>query len=71
MAPLDNVWTRQIDAAAAAGRVGEVALLAATGLQTNWAGVPPRHLFHIIAAYKRVGRIHEARMLAVEAVTRG
>ncbi len=71
VAPLDNVWTRQIDAAAAAGRVGEVALLAATGLQTNWAGVPPRHLFHIIAAYKRVGRIHEARMLAVEAVTRG
>ena len=71
VAPLDNFWTRQIDAAAAAGRVGEVALLAATGLQTNWAGVPPRHLFHIIAAYKRVGRIHEARMLAVEAVTRG
>ncbi len=67
---LDNMWTRAIDAAAAAGRVGEVALLAATGLQTNWAGVPPRHLQHIIAAYRRIGRMHEAQMLAVEALTR-
>ena len=68
---LDNIWTRQIDAAAAARRAGEVALLAATGLQTNWSGVPPRHLQHIIAAYRRVGRVHEAQMLAVEALTRG
>ena len=67
VAPLANAWTRRIDAAAAGGRVGEVAVLAATGLQH---GVPPRHLQKIIAAYRRVGLQNEARMLAVEALTR-
>jgi len=62
---------RAIDAAAAAHRVGEVAVLAATGLQTRWSAVPPAHLAHIIAAYAHAGRSHEARMLAAEAVTRG
>ena len=71
VAPLDTVWTRRIDAASRAGRVGEVALLAAIGLQTDWAGVPPRHLAHILAAYRRIGRTHEAHMLAVEALSRG
>lgn len=68
---IDTIWTRRIDAAANAGRTGEVALLAATGLQTRWSGVPPRHLQHIIAAYRRIGRTHEAEMLAIEALTRG
>lgn len=68
---LDNGWTRQIDAAAAAGRVGEVAALAAAGLQApSWGAVPPRHLQKILAAYRRVGRGNEARMIAVEALTR-
>lgn len=65
--PLANAWTRRLDAAAAGRRVGEVAVLAATGLQR---GVPPRHLQKIIAAYRRVGLQDEARMLAVEALTR-
>jgi len=66
-----NSWTRAIDAAGRAQRVGEVAVLAATGLQTRWAGVPPAHLFHIVAALVAAGRGHEARMIAAEAVSRG
>lgn len=67
VAPLANAWTRRIDAAASGRRIGEVAVLAATGLQH---GMPPRHLQKIIAAYRRVGLQNEARMLAVEALTR-
>ena len=64
-------WATRIDAAAAAGRVGEIAVLAGTGLQTGWASVPPAHLAHILAALVRVGRATEARLIAAEAVTRG
>ena len=66
-----NSWTRAIDAAGAARRPGEVAVLAATGLQTQWRAVPPAHLSHIVAALVAAGRGHEARMIAAEAVTRG
>ena len=71
LAPVANSWTQAIDAAAAARRTGEVAVLAGTGLQTQWRSVPPAHFAHIIAAYARVGREAEARLLAAEAVTRG
>jgi len=69
--PVANSWTRAIDAAGAGRRTGEVAVLAATGLQTGWGGVPPAHLAHIVAAWVAAGRGHEARMIAAEAVTRG
>ena len=65
-----NRWTRAIDAAAAAGRTGEVVILAATGLQGGWADIPPLHLHHILAALVRVGRAEEARLIAAEAMTR-
>jgi hypothetical protein len=65
-----NSWTRAIDAAAAAGRSGEVAILAATGLQGRWSDVPPLHLYHVVAALTRVGHAREARLIAAEAVTR-
>lgn len=68
---VSNSWSNAIDAAAAAHRTGEVAVLAATGLQAKWAAVSPAYLAHIVAAYVAVGRSHEARMLAAEAVTRG
>ncbi len=71
LAPLVNSWTRAIDTAGSARRTGEIAVLAATGLQTNWHSVPPAHLRHIVAAWVAAGRGHEARMLAAEAVTRG
>lgn len=64
-------WTRAIDAAAARGEAGTVALLAAVGLQAaDWRDVPPYHLYHIVAALNRVGLEAEARMIAVEALTR-
>jgi hypothetical protein len=65
-----NSWTRAIDAAATAGRLGEVTILAATGLQGAWADVPPLHLYHIVAALNRAGRTEEARLIAAEAMTR-
>ncbi len=64
-------WSRAIDAAATAGRGGEVAILAATGMQGGWRDVPPLHLAHILAALVKVGRGEEARLIAAEAVTRG
>lgn len=69
--PLTNSWTRAIDLAAAGGRVGEVAVLAATGLQGDWREVPPAHVYHIVAALNRVGRTAEARLVAAEALMRG
>lgn len=69
--PIANSWTRAIDAAGAARRTGEVAVLSTTGLQTRWSAVPPAHLAHIVAAWVAAGRGHEARMIAAEAVTRG
>ena len=71
LVPLVNVWTRALAAAAAGGRSGEVAVLAATGLQCDWRAVPPSHFGSIVAAYARVGRGHEAALIAAEAVTRG
>jgi hypothetical protein len=66
-----NSWTRAIDAAGAAGRLGEVTILAATGLQGPWTDVPPLHLYHIVSALSRAGRGEEARLIAAEALTRG
>lgn len=67
----ENAWTRAIDRAAAEGRPGEVLLLCATGMQTtDWRGVSPRALFHIVNALRVVGLGGMARMVAAEAVTR-
>jgi len=71
VAPAANSWTRAIGLAAAAGRTGEVAVLAATGLQCDWRAVPPAQFGAIIAAYERVGLHQSARLLLAEAVTRG
>jgi hypothetical protein len=66
-----NVWTRQLDRVAQQRRVGMVALLAAMGMQSSsWEGIPPRHLYHIVRAFRLAGREPEARMIAAEAVTR-
>lgn len=66
-----NAYTRMIDRAAARGEDGTVALLAAIGMQTpNWQHVPPVHLYHIIAALRRVGNEPVARMIAAEALSR-
>ncbi|HEX4693888.1 hypothetical protein [Sphingomonas sp.] len=68
----ENSWTRAIDRAAAEGRPGEVLLLSAVGMQTtDWRGVSPQAVFHIVNALRVVGLGGMARMVAAEAVTRG
>jgi hypothetical protein len=67
----DNSWTRAIDRAAARGEAASVVLIAAVGAQTpNWHGISADALYRIIAAFHRVGLDAEARMIAVEALTR-
>ena len=64
-------WTAALDRAASAGDVGSVVVLSAAGLQTyDWNHVPPAHLYHIVAAMRRVGLEPEARMIAAEALAR-
>jgi len=64
-------WSHMIQAAARSNQPGTVALLAATGMQTaDWRGVPPEHLYQIVAALRRVGLEYEARMIAAEAMSR-
>lgn len=68
---LENSWTRALDRAAAQRAPGTVMLLAAIGMQTrDWRAVSPEALFHIVAAMRRVGLVGQARMVAVEALTR-
>ncbi len=67
----ENSWTTAIGRAADAGQAATVVLLAAAGMQTReWRNVPPAHLYHIVAALRRVGMEPEARMIAAEALTR-
>ncbi|MFM9978012.1 MAG: hypothetical protein ACKVOP_08220 [Sphingomonadaceae bacterium] len=64
-------WTRALARAVAAREPGTVALLAAIGLQTtDWAFVPPEHLYHIVTSLRQVGLEPEARMIAAEAIAR-
>jgi hypothetical protein len=65
-------WSRAIDAAAARGESGTVALLAAAGLQgPDWSKIPAHHIYHMVSALKAVGLDAEARMIAAEAVSFG
>jgi hypothetical protein len=64
-------WTQALDRAVMLRQQGTVALLVATGMQTNgWAFVPPAHLYKIVDALRRVGLEPEARMIAAEAIAR-
>ena len=67
---ISNRWTAALASAARRRAAGEVALLAATGLQGGWADVPPAHVEAIAAALMACGRVTEARLLAAEAITR-
>jgi hypothetical protein len=68
--PAAGRWRAAITSAGRRGAAGEVALLAATGLQGRWADVPPAHGEAIVAALAASGRRAEARHFAAEAVTR-
>ena len=66
-----DAWTRAVDRAAGQRQLGTVLLLAAVGMQTgHWAGVPPEHLYRIVAGLRAVGLGGEARMIAAEAIAR-
>jgi hypothetical protein len=67
----DNAWTRALDRATRDRQPATVLLLSAIGMQTgDWRGVPPDMLYRIITALRVVGLGGEARMIAVEALTR-
>lgn len=67
----EDSWTRAIARAARDREPGTVVLLAAIGMQTRlWRGVAPETLYHIVAALRAVGMAGEARMVAVEAISR-
>ena len=73
LVPASGRWAAAIARAGARSAAGEVALLAATGLQApgaGWADVPPGHVAAILAALVASRRQAEARRLAAEAVTR-
>ena len=64
-------WSRAIDAAATSNNQVLVALLAGFGMQgSGWDKMTPLHVYHIVAALRRVGLEGEARMIAAEAVAR-
>ncbi len=66
-----NAWTRAISRAALARQPGTVLLLAGVGMQTPlWRGVSPEALFHIVVSLRAAGLEGEARMIAIEAMTR-
>lgn len=65
-------WSRMIDLASRRNNPALVALLAGLGMQGDgWNRMTARHLYHIVAALRRVGLEAEARMIAAEAVARG
>ncbi|MFW2852347.1 hypothetical protein ACM61V_10510 [Sphingomonas sp. TX0543] len=67
----ENAWTRALDRATRERQPATVLLLAAAGMQTgDWRGVPPDMLYRIITALRFVGLGGDARMIAVEALTR-
>lgn len=66
-----TAWTRALARAVAAREPGTVALLCALGLAgADWSDVSPAHLYHVVSALNAVGMGPEARMIAVEALTR-
>lgn len=66
-----SAWSDALEEAVRRKSVGAVAVLCAVGLQSGrWADIPPSHLYHVVSALRRVGLEPEARMIAVEAISR-
>lgn len=67
----EDSWTRALAQAALDHEPGTVVLLAAVGMQTRlWHGVAPETVYRIALALRAVGMAGEARMIAVEAMSR-
>lgn len=71
IAPLDNDWTRALDAAVTARRTGEAVALAASAMRGSWAEVPADYLRRIARAFTTLGLRNEARLIVAEAANRG
>ncbi len=66
-----SAWSDALEQAVQRKSAGAVAILCAVGLQSSrWEDIPPAHLYHVVSALRRVGLEAEARMIAVEAVSR-
>lgn len=66
-----SAWSDALDEAVKRKSPGAVAILCAVGLQSSrWSDVPPAQLYRVVSALRNVGLEAEARMIAVEAVTR-
>lgn len=64
-------WQQALSDAASANNAPLVVMIAAAGMQAqDWNGMSAAHLYHIVSALNKVGLEGEARMIAVEAVTR-
>jgi hypothetical protein len=64
-------WSRILNQAVNAQAPGAVAVLCSAGMQSDsWRDVSPVQLYHIVSALRRSGHEAEARMIAVEALTR-
>lgn len=67
----ENAWTRALNRAALEHQPATVLLLSAVGMQTpSWRGVSPEAFYHILAGLRAAGLEGDARMVAVEALTR-
>ncbi|MEG3175636.1 hypothetical protein U1872_05300 [Sphingomonas sp. RB3P16] len=67
----EDSWTRALGKAALDREPGTVVLLSAVGMQTRqWRGVSPEALYHIVLALRAAGLPGEAKMVAVEAMSR-
>ncbi|MEO1045128.1 MAG: hypothetical protein AAFX04_06800 [Pseudomonadota bacterium] len=67
----ESRWQQALAQAAEANNAPLTAIVAAAGMQAqDWSGMAPAHLYHIVQALNRVGLEAEARMIAVEAVSR-
>lgn len=66
-----SAWSDALEEAVRRKSVGTVAVLCAVGLQSGrWTDIPPAHLYQVVSALRRVGLEPEARMIAVEAISR-
>jgi hypothetical protein len=64
-------WTEIIDQAGRYRQAGTVLVLTGTGFQsTDFAHLPPAHLYHSLLALERSGQDFTARMIAAEALSR-
>ncbi|HCE37778.1 hypothetical protein [Zymomonas mobilis] len=67
----ENSWVKALDKAALSHAPATVALLVAIGMQNrSWRSVAPSTFYHMLKAMKKVGLENEARMMAVEMMSR-